>query len=1287
MATEGLISQGILIKIGADLSGLTSGIASANATLATVADSSAVLGGYLDTLGAQAFSTGAGFNGLAMSAADATGVLAESTDITAVSMDTLAGAVDLGALSFEEYIAYTTEADLALGLVTEATGMAADMARGLVTSIDGVVVSTDVATSSLASTGVALTDMSVAGTSTSASLASTNTALADVSVSSASASASLASTNTVLADTSVSSEAATASLAGVAASEEAVGAASGKTRLGLGVLIAATIGVGLASSKMAEDYQRSMLKVQALTGASTDQMKQFDSGLKQLAMDTGVAPKQLSEGLYNVMSAGYKGADAMTVLSLATKDSVIGMTSAKTTTDALTNVMASFNFGAKDATRVNGEMLETVTLGKSTFEQYASSIVKAAGSASQFHESMETMNAAFATMTSSGIRAGQASTDFQASLKLMDGNIGTVSKSLHKSGIAFDEAKFNAMDYGHKVVYLNAALDEANIKHVKVTGATVTASQAIHAIATHIDVYNADLATLSDRQAMAAKTQEAWATTQQGFTLSMERLKATAQVVMIDIGQKILPIATGGVNLLNDAFQGLMDMAGRVSDGFNAFGASLDKVGIKKLAGDFSYFTSQVNDLFQVIKGIGMSIFAQFNTHLVDTNTLIGFISTVMQDLGNVFRIAGEAVAELTKRLKDANIPSSVMDGYNKFKTLIVDVAKIIGFTLYEAFEKAKSIYQEFLDILKLPIVQLFIQDIRKLGTAVGDTFGIIKDTGIKVFNQFKTVFDDSRKAADDFNTALSKITGISGLPGKQIDDLKNKLKGGMKLDFGTPTNPHPNFLDLPQNAKNIKPPEAGKGAGGSGAFAGASQLLPVMDMIGKATKAFQDFGNSLSHIDMTPFAGGLLQLKNAVGNILSLQWDQLKTIFKDLGADAKQVGGWFKSDVAPAIKDALPGFANLGMTILTDVIPTFIKVRNVVIDVMQHAFEKFAPIIEKIVPPLIKFAGVLANDIANGLKFIMPYVLQAAQAIGKFANEIIDRVAPIASNIFASLSTAFNYFMTAWNHGWPMMSAVLSGVWDGIVGVVKIAWAVFTGIFKIGLDVISGNWNQVWTDVKDMLGGVWDGIVDILKGAWKIIVGVFTGLYNDLIGHSIIPDMINGIINWFTSLPGKVMNGISILGGKLLDFWNGIVTDAKNAGNNIVKGIGDGITGALHFVTDAMTNVTSWISAHLPHSPAKVGPLRDLLMQGQMITEQISQGMLAGTPKLNSALAQLAKPIAMNFNPSSNQFKYPSSTSSQSIIINLPKSDIYMDTHKVTSAVTAHQANMIRLKGDVRRH
>lgn len=308
---------------------------------------------------------------------------------------------------------------------------------------------------------------------------------------------------------------------------------------------AALIGFGVASTKMAADYEQAMNMVQALTGSSTSQMAQYDSSIKSLAIDAGVAPTALASGLYNVVSAGYAGSAAIKVLTLATEDSKIGMTDSATTAKALTSIMAQFKLGVNDATLANGIMLETTTLGNATFEQYATSITKAASTSAQYGVSLQTMSAAWATLTSSQISAGMATTDYDQSLKVMYASIGTVTKSLHANGIAFDGNAFNAMDYGHKVVYLNSALQEARDKHIAITGATVQAVQAIKTISDHIGVYNQDLATLSNKQEMAKKTQEAWGTTQAGFNQQMSRVSAAVQVLMINIGSQLLPILTG----------------------------------------------------------------------------------------------------------------------------------------------------------------------------------------------------------------------------------------------------------------------------------------------------------------------------------------------------------------------------------------------------------------------------------------------------------------------------------------------------------------------------------------------------------------------------------------------------------------------------------------------------------------------------------------------------------------------------------------------------------------------
>lgn len=307
---------------------------------------------------------------------------------------------------------------------------------------------------------------------------------------------------------------------------------------------AAVVAIGAKAVQMAAQYQQSLNMVQALTGSSTQQMAQYDQGLKALAIDAGVAPTALAQGLYQVISAGYSGAAAMNVLKLATQDSKIGMTDAKTTADALTNVLANFSFETKNATVVNGEMLETVTLGKSTFQQYASTITKAASTSAQFKISLETTSAAWATMTANGISAGKASTDYVQLVQAMDGKIQTIAKSLKKNGIAFNETKFNAESFGQKVQTLNGVLQEAAKKHVTITGVTLQAAQAITVISSHMKTYNSDLATLSNHQAMGQKTAQAWAITQSGFSQQMSRAGAAVQVLLINIGQQLLPVLT-----------------------------------------------------------------------------------------------------------------------------------------------------------------------------------------------------------------------------------------------------------------------------------------------------------------------------------------------------------------------------------------------------------------------------------------------------------------------------------------------------------------------------------------------------------------------------------------------------------------------------------------------------------------------------------------------------------------------------------------------------------------------
>jgi hypothetical protein len=134
--------------------------------------------------------------------------------------------------------------------------------------------------------------------------------------------------------------------------------------------------------------------------------------------------------------------------------------------------------------------------------------------------------------------------------------------------------------------------------------------------------------------------------------------------------------------------------------------------------------------------------------------------------------------------------------------------------------------------------------------------------------------------------------------------------------------------------------------------------------------------------------------------------------------------------------------------------------------------------------------------------------------------------------------------------------------------------------------DLVHGRFTAAWNDLKklfmdgglDLLRLVVDlaaGILHLVVGlaatvgatVWGFVQGIidtFMWLFNKLIGHSIIPDLINGIVSWFTSLPGRVLAIIRTLASDMLGA-------AAAIGGALINGIGNGMGGLQHVIFHAL--------------------------------------------------------------------------------------------------------------------
>ena len=96
------------------------------------------------------------------------------------------------------------------------------------------------------------------------------------------------------------------------------------------------------------------------------------------------------------------------------------------------------------------------------------------------------------------------------------------------------------------------------------------------------------------------------------------------------------------------------------------------------------------------------------------------------------------------------------------------------------------------------------------------------------------------------------------------------------------------------------------------------------------------------------------------------------------------------------------------------------------------------------------------------------------------------------------------------------MLINAVAGVIRVIAGFVKF----FVDIFRVGL----------WQATKNLVGTIFSAIYGVFKPVvdfiWSLVSDItapFRWLYDILVGHSIVPDLVTGIVSWFAKLPFKI--------------------------------------------------------------------------------------------------------------------------------------------------------------------
>ena len=177
---------------------------------------------------------------------------------------------------------------------------------------------------------------------------------------------------------------------------------------------------------------------------------------------------------------------------------------------------------------------------------------------------------------------------------------------------------------------------------------------------------------------------------------------------------------------------------------------------------------------------------------------------------------------------------------------------------------------------------------------------------------------------------------------------------------------------------------------------------------------------------------------------------------------------------------------------------------------------------------------------------------------------------------IFVTLSDAFNEiydaFMTIWT---PLKEAfdsiynVFNDITNAIFGSSKEGSMMVTvlGWVKTGVKALATVIGWLLTPIKWLAQAI-GGVLKIVGSMIKGIVDIFKWLYDVIIGHSIVPDLVYGIIKFFMMLPIRILKALGKLG----------IMAAKAIGTALL-GVGGML---LQGVKSVFTDLIPWVGEKL---------------------------------------------------------------------------------------------------------
>lgn len=273
--------------------------------------------------------------------------------------------------------------------------------------------------------------------------------------------------------------------------------------------------------------------------------------------------------------------------------------------------------------------------------------------------------------------------------------------------------------------------------------------------------------------------------------------------------------------------------------------------------------------------------------------------------------------------------------------------------------------------------------------------------------------------------------------------------------------------------------------------------------------------------------------------------------------------GGWgnFLKGMGAFFGPVIDAVKSAGAAIMSSLHPSFAIVANLWNQQLKPAFMQLWQTLQQLAP-LFEIVGAVIGGVLVIAFGILVAVLGGL--VHAFAQVLVG-IATILGGLVMIVTGAIHIIIAII----MFLPALLYGIFTGNFGPLKAAWAsLWTGIGLIAKGIV--------TTIVGVFISMFGPIIGFFTGFVAGIIAFFQHLFDVLVGHSIVPDLINSILKWIGSLPEKAFVFILNLVTGIINFFLTLEMKVLGAVTSLVMNI---LTTLLHLEMVAIQYVLLMVS------------------------------------------------------------------------------------------------------------